>query len=634
MVENKEPAVTGSERTSQVARFLADFLKATFVYPQNHTRVAEPRDALLATLASLPSPLRVQVGSDRLMILGETIELTSPNLIWMKSALDRVLVAEVGMTRELDPRSLLAFADRLRQNFQSVARGATFSNLWFGTFPGIELAERRFQGTFTGGGSESGSSTSVESQASGIFADSAQGRVMLELLEATSGVQAAIEKIANALQARGTPGTETRTCRLLETVVRQMPAETLFDPKRAVATVEQVLAAAARRLAEGEVAPSEDENLVRKLVDDVGRKVFGRNFAPIHQEAPAAAEPGLPGRGRAGDDAIQEDEQAFLCELHALPEMAVEETVDPKEEFEAEQMSIVLHLLESAKSPSEFENLKPPLQRRLEALDPQSLEILRQHLEPGFLKFASAQAKRHATRLLEILRDLGRGEVLITSGAMTVEQVEAGFPSSFNLFLDSLPNDTETASKLLREVCASIGASRIVAAQNLLLSSGLLEKPRIARILATPDADLLPLVQLLVRRCDAATHEQIVTFVRRLNPAIREAAALYAVESADSLPSHYLEALIQALHTGKPATGLAAQAVEILVNFIRASAHKPDRQERRIYAIRRLKEFHTEGTVALLEELSAGRGILGLQGEPKPVRLAAKETLASMARKS
>lgn len=631
MAEEKKPAPQGTDGDALVGKHVADFLKNSFVYPENNSRVVEPREALVNAAKFYPSGIRVAVESEAVVVQGTRIEYTTPNLVWMKSAFERSVLAGVTIATDVPRDSLVAFALRLRENFQRNQKSPSFALLWPKPIPGIEVAERRFTGVF---GTRTEDTTPKEPGSEGMFADGAQGRVLLELLESTAGVQAAIEKITNALRSREAVGSETRTMRLLETVVRQMPVETLVDPKRAVATVEQVLAAAARRLVDGDATLTGDEQMIRGLVQDVGRKVFGGSFvsATKASKPEERKEAGL--RGRAGDDEIAEDENAFLRELHELPELPLDVELDATKGLRAEQMEILLYLIGEAPDTSVLAHLRTSLAQEMENLDEDTLGILRMHLEPCFLKFSSAQAKKQAARLLEILRELGRADLLLRTGALSVEQIEASFPASFVLFMDSLPSDAQEAAKLLAEACTAIGPARIQGAQNVLLSSGLTTPERLERLLAVPRAEILPLVQILVRRSDARLHERLVAYVRKVHPELREAALLYAAEEATAITPNYLEPLIQSVVSGRVTSGLSDQVRDGLCAFVRSVAGKPNLQERRIYAIRRLREFPDPKSTALLEEVVAGRGIFGLTGEPKAVRQAAKETLAQMGNKS
>ena len=628
MAEDTKPAASGSDADALVGKHLSDFLKSSFVYPDNNTRVVEPREALVLAAKGYPSGIKIAVESEAVVLHGTSIPYASPNLVWLKSAFERSVLGGITIAPDVPRESLIAFALRLRENFLRNQKSPSFAAFWSKPIPGIELSERRFTGVF---GSRSEDAARREAQAEGMFADGAQGRVLLELLESTAGVQAAIEKITDALRSHEAVGSETRTMRLLETVVRQMPVETLVDPKRAVSTVEQVLAAAARRLADGGSSLTNDEQMIRSLVEDVGRKVFGGTFVSTSQAAKSEErkEGGL--RGRAGDDEISEDENAFLRELHELPEMPLDVEVDATVGLRAEQMEILLYLIGEAPDAAVLARLRTMLAQQITELDEETLAILRIHLEPCFLKFASAEGKKQATRLLEILRESGRTDLLLRCGALSLEQIEANFPTSFVLFLDSLPSAPEEAAKLLGDACTAIGTARIQTAQNVLLSSGLTDKDRIERLLAFPHPPLLPLIQIMVRRADAHLHERLVNYVRRIHPELREAAALYAVEAPEAITPSYLEALIQSVVTGRVTAGLSDQTRDMLCSFVRSAAPNPSLQERRIYAIRRLRDFPDAKSLAVLHELLAGRGIFGLQGEPKPVRLAAKETLALMA---
>lgn len=632
MAEDKPPPQSGSEGDAQVAKHLADFLKSSFVYPENNVRVVEPRDALIAAAKGYPSGIRASVESEHVVVQGTRVEYTSANLLWLKAAFERSVLLGVTIAHDITKDGLVAFALRLRENFQRNQKSPVFAALWPKPIPGIELTERRFTGVF---GTKVESDTPRDDRAEGVFADGAQGRVLLELLESTAGVQAAIEKITTALRDRETVGSETRTMRLLETVVRQMPVETLVDPKRAVATVEQVLAAAARRLAEGEDTLTNDESMIRNLVQDVGRKVFGSSFVSTAKPA-ASSEPksSLP-RGRAGDDEISEDEEAFLGELHELQELPDDFQYDGSTGLRAEQMQILLYLIGEISDPNAVPRLRSMLAHQVEDIDEDSLGLLRAHLEPCFLKFASAQNKKQATRLLELLREVGRSDLLLRTGALSIEEVESNFPATFMTFMDALPSAPEEAAKLLGDACTAIGLPRLLSAQNVLLSGGLATPQRLQRILAVPRADLLPLITILVRRADVKVHEQLVAYVRRVHPEVREAAGLYAIEAPEDISASYLDALIQCVVSGRVPPGLTEQARDLLIGFVRNSADKPQLQERRIYAIRRLREFPDPKVTSLLEALVADRGVFGFQAEAKKaVRQAAKETLAQVGKRS
>jgi hypothetical protein len=633
MSEKPELPSSGNCPIAQLAQLLAGFLKASFIYPANNTRVVTPCQKLCESLAAQAAPVRIGCDGEGLLVRGERVELSTGNLTWLKDMFDKVLLGGVALGEDVTPEALLAFAKQLRKGFQRGAKEQTFAQLWPDTYVGIELVERRSAGTFAGKDGEAGSPDAG-------LGPGSRGRTLVEVLESSPEVRRAIESFDAVLEAQNVHETKGRveSTRILETILRQLPAETLGDSDQALATVQRVITAAAGRVQSGQTAPTGDETLVQRIVDRVGRRVFAAKASPSADQGGAAPGDGVATlgerqRGHAGDDLIDDDEQALLAEVAGLPVVGSTAELAAMVDLPSEEIGMLLHLVTEAQDQMAVDRLVPHVKASLEKLDDKAEAVLRAYLEPSFLKFASAQNKKNAWRVIDVLRACGRTDLLIATGVLNPDQIAASFPSNFMLFLESLPADPAASGRMIANACEAIGAARIVAAKGSLLSAGLLEPARVKRVLATPRAECLPLLQVVAASGDAAYRGGVVEFVRELAPGIKEAIPLLVVEPPEELPMAYLEELIDALNFGEISPALTKKALQVLRSYIISTEDRPKVLPNRVAAVKGLGEFGKAAPADLLNEL-AGGGIFARNSQPRAIRAAAKEALGRIGRRA
>ena len=632
------PKLIDNEAGAALVRSLADFLKASFVYPENNARVMEPLHKLSALLSGLGAAgATIHAKSPGFEALGVPIELTTPNLVWLRACLDRSLLAGIELARTVAPDAFVEFGRQLRKNFQGQKKGATFQDLWPQSYPGMQLLERRFQSRTLGTGADAApraKSGPVDAGADPMGAaaaelDSAQHRVLLEMLESCEGIHSAMQRVHESLRGVTQDRKDLQSMHLLQSIVQQMPVESLVDPERAVKSVEWILQSLEHSIRQNGLPETREDLTVKRLVDEVGKRVFGVSFSTVGSLTASVVSKGGGLRGHAGDEAILDDLEALKREFAALarkdlPPLSLDTAVHP-----AENLGLLLHYLGDAATPEALALLEKPLLQALARAGVEQAPVVQTYAEPYFLRYVAPQARKQAQRIIEFLHGHGRADLLVAAGVVDGDQITNTFPVGLWILLDGLAIHRPDLTARLAEACAAIGRERILGLAEALKSGGLLREDRLQKVLSAVHQDVVPLVQVILRTGGDAVRTRIVHFLRRLQPRAREAAALDVVEPPEAIDLEYLDAICSGIVGG----GFDAQARELaaeqIKDFIVRTDGKPEMLERRLYAITKLAEFPGTGTLQLLQQLAKGKGFLTLDRTDKAVRMAARSALES-----
>lgn len=613
------PATRDATRTEAgVARAFADFLKATFVYPENNVRVQNPLTEFLGEVLALGQHgLRLLFLDEHVQVNEGRAPYAAANLTWAKEAFERALLHGIELESSVTRPALLAFARRLAETGLRRTRGATFAKLWAetGAHPGIVPLALRY---------------ADESPREGMDLRSRQGRMLIELLEADPSVRAILDRVHERLQATSHPGEEARELHLLSTVLDSMPVEVLLDQKQVVKTVETVLQAVEQTMQEhGAIRPSEEDRLAARLLQDVGRRLFALQQGSVPADLLARNQRQGDGPGHPGDELYDEDPDALERELakmldHPGLKIAKESVLPP-----LDSLGATLALLTASESPTAMAKLAQLAAESLAKAQDAELETLRAYLEPLMAEGERPRGFDRLAALVSALRAKEALQVLVRTGMVTGITVRRTFPHLLGTFFDTLKASRPPDMAQVIELCRAIGPQPIRnAAKALVNDQGLLAPDRLAKVLATRNVATLPLLEVALENGQTNLVPQVVAFVRALQPTDPEAAAALIVDPPDKLPAEYLAELLRGLPTGRHGAAVRERSAFLLRNYVREIGGDPARLAQRVKAIRALADFPGVQTVRFLETLLEGRGLLRWRREPREIRDAARQTLA------
>ncbi len=617
-----------------VATRWAEAVKAQAIYPAGHHRTAaalltleEALEAAGLARAGAP-PLRLLFSDGGLVAAGERLPVEPDGpLAWLRERLDAAGLAGLDVAAAPDLASFEALGRRLLEIHATRDPHRDPLAAWAGlSCPGLTPLDRRFEGVF----SDAPDAPEGPQRTWGRLGARLTPREQLRwtgLLRSDPAIRRRLHAIQRRLAERGGPEGERLGVDLLQRVTGLLPARSADDAPRMHAVAGGLLDALEQRL-ESEAPASalhaffEDPALERRVAF-LCTALFQREVPPVD---PASAEQSPRPQGHAGDERVADDLAAFLFELDGLPPW----TPPPEDELESagEEVGALLHVLRTRPEAGSLPGLLPALAAMLAAPDPDVVRALRQalHIEAGRADAAGPSAG--VRRIVEALAGLGHARLLRAAGHLSPERITEAFPADALLWLDALDLAEPADRAELAAVLAAVGGERLnAAAPGLLTDDGLLAPRRLARLLATEDALLAPLVRLVFTRGGLAPRAAVLDWLRRVAPPGLVAAPLSLVEVPTDLPDAYVDGVLGLLE-GRPAEpALEAQAVRQLIQVVDATAGREDRRARRIQALRHLATSARPEAWAIVRRVAYGRRWLVVPLEERAVRLAARDAL-------
>jgi hypothetical protein len=610
-----KPSESGEQQAEvRLAEAFASFLKTTFVYPENNVRV---RDALRASIALIhdlrfgEEPVTLKVSGSRVMSVNVPLEPPlSPMVAWMKAAFEKTALAGIEFGQTCTEDHLLEFARRLRANFTQPRTELSFQSLWAEPIDGMRLVEPRFRGRF---------SAKSKQQAADEFPDAPATQTVRfgESLRKHPGIAKKLMDLQQTLHEQQGGTAEVREADIVAHVVHLLPEEIRNNPVALIKTVETILLHATDELRARNLDSSDEERGFRQLLLRICRTFFVREDDRAEAAPPRADQ---PAKGHPGDQLITDDLQAFLREVEALPAPARSLTLV---DSPAEQLGVCLHQLMTTDDEDHLNHIKPRLVDLCAAPTEEQLAVVRQCITAAV--DGPAVGRSGIQRLLSFLREGKYTSILRSSLVLPPESVIAAFPVHFTLFLDSLDEADPESLQKLATVAGAVGRSRFLQKAGALIADGLLAEDRVAKIVARPSRELLPLAEIALQHGDRSMRAPFVQFLRKLDPETPAAAALCIDEAR--LTGPFLIALCQSAGgSDQPAT--TRTAANLLKDFIAERASDQGTIGRQVYAVHALRRVWSAEVARFVRTLSRRQWFGG--GVAKPIREAARELLERM----
>ena len=632
------------------------YSKARSIYPDTNKRVRADLDGLIDAIQSLHAIpgscqdglLQITFRAGSIRVDQVTVELNGhDDLRWLQERLDKALVAGIRLDETVPPESLTSFTERLIDLYKQANLPQDFNALWTEPYVGIELIERRFDGSFVGGEGDDLLSGHTFGGRDGYDPGKVEALTELVLEDADLAVQ--YEILQDKISSLTAADESTVRIDVLGRLIRMMPADLLRDPKQLVVAVGEALqelevwVAQASKDTEGLAQQMRQEQEWRRLLRRVGQRIYsrlGQDAEEVADEArermQAEDEVGVElEKGHAGDEAFQEDERKFFEAYEALCAEAEPITTLEPLEVGPELLASLLGTFRVAARPShprlvvgeqdrrfDPRNLAAHLKRVLTDAGPETLRLLRQYLElephEGDEPF-TAEERRSLT---EFLGAFGLTHVLREAGVLTPEAMGRTFPQHFELYLDTL-RPGEEDRKALVALARTLGAQRILDAAAYLTAEGVLTPERLERLFPLPaDRAMVPFLHVLLQ-ADERHDDLAIEYLRRIPQFDDEDGCLLRlIKDKRRIPNDYLQAITAPNQRTISKVNLHHRMSHILVEFVRATVGQ--RAEERAYPVLHLGKYQSSEAEMLLREILAPK----LFGREQPaVRRSAKEAL-------
>jgi hypothetical protein len=234
-------------------------------------------------------------------------------------------------------------------------------------------------------------------------------------------------------------------------------------------------------------------------------------------------------------------------------------------------------------------------------------------------------------RIVEFLVQGGWTQLLAKYDWRAPEAMGRAFPRLFGLCLDALNRGTPAEDRQLAAICRRVGERRILAAGGFLVENeGILDEPRLRRIVAVHDDAMLPLVRIIAERGPVSVRKFVAGRLRKRDLPVAELAALQGVYPASDLSNGYLIALCAMEPTAAERRWLIEESGRLLRRFLNESAGNEELTERRIFAINLLRVLPSQETLALLRTIRNENSRLALSRAKQALRKAASEAYDQM----
>ncbi|MHC5011506.1 MAG: hypothetical protein ACYTG6_11235 [Planctomycetota bacterium] len=636
----------GISSEQQFADRLSDYVKVLAIYPASNERVRRTLDEAVQALhelfdrdfggvqAGLTLLFRKRdavVSSQRLPVREGT------NLEWLKDRLDKCAVAGIELFPNVTGEALTAFAFQLLRNATRQDMDLTFDDLWPDEFEGLSLIDRRFEGSFTGLGTDEDTSVDRDSR----VVDTSEEQELVRILMARDKIVTVLDRIQGSIDAQVAPGTVMKGMDLLGRILKFMPAETLQDIDKVTVVTTRVLEVLDEEIRDqhldNQLSALTNDQTLRTLMFAVSRSIFGRADKHSARLVERARRPGekverrARPQGHAGDEAVQDDLAALRDELAALPECPPAAELEEGMEISAEQLGIYLHYLTTLTSERRADRVVPHLHRILAEPGAEDLAVLREYLEPIWHDTVETLPGADHGRVAAFLVDSGLQHLVRLSGILTADHLLARFPRDFGMYLDALDLSREEDQAELDRFCSSLAPDRVeAAAEELWTPACLLDEDRRERLLSLGKRSVMPFAKVVLDRSRGALKTEVVQFLRKLRIEAREARPLRLRDRVDGLPTDFVAGLLSPAADGTYPSELQHQAMQEICRYITQTEGTGTDPIRRAYAVRALAGFPAATVRPFLKELLGARRFLFVPREPRAVRVAAREVLTSL----
>ncbi len=618
-----ERAATAEE--TDLAVTLATFVKASFLYPDSHSRVVDARSTFLTRLGTYGRThdgFELRNGSDAMQTPTGRIATQSPVLTWFRSQLEKTLLRTLRFAIDVPAASLQSFAARLRETVsQRAPKDAAFGWFWPSPIDGITLGEFRFDGGFHSVDVRDTSDGSVRAAVALPFRSS---HVDLRALGVANDTIERIRDLENSLTRKVLAFDDGVEFDLARELMAALPGDVVSDPNAARGFLDAVLdrfETSAPRAVRGDAGDIE-----RML--GMFREVANTFFASAERTAtPAVRTPlALADERNAGALAATIDPVGVVDAILALPDTSIDLAGDPVDAA-SELLAVLLHRLANCASDAEAD---APATRACVAFDvcgEAALRIVEPYIRMVLDANVEPNSARGAARVLAHLGNRGLLGRLRTGGALSAARVATAFPRGFLLYLESCERtDGAEFAAMVRSIDERTLAAGIEA---LTGRDGIAASDRLRKLFDLAGRDALPFARALLRVGDPNVRDAIVAFLRRLDDGRAEGAPLRLGHRFEPLPEWYLDAICELERTGKPGRTLRDQVGTFLRGHLESLAPETASEEQRVEAILALQAYPGPASQVLLERQLRGEGWLGRRRVPASVRQAVDEVRAA-----
>ena len=622
----------------------ADYTKAYSIYPPTNARVRAALDAMreqlpkaMANRANAAAGLEIIFFHGGVQLGGKEGELRDgTNASWLHERIRKAGLAGVTILPDVQDDPLLAFTARLLELCNSQELPTEFDELWPDTYRGIQLHDLRFAGRFRKENEPEMPESRVAPQNTGADeVDTSGDQDLVELLMEDEEVKEALDSLQNRMSEETDHGETTYEVDVLGRLLQQMPPDTMDDKDTLLRVTRTALQALESRVGDyGDIQSLPDDVSLIQLMFEASQGILGR-CGPTNEEVAVRLREhvgmdnsDLPDhQGHKGDEKITDDEALFWEDVGKLPPPWSKELTLADLESVPEEVGVFLHFFTCADQEDAAEVAKPLLENLLRNGGAPEAAVLLPYLRPPASGPDEAYRRRRG-KVLGLLHDAQLAALLRECGLLSKDAIRDRFPRDFGLYLEALDTSKEADREELSRLVGELGPVKIAASADELVGvEGVTQEGRIDRILAVSTPSMMPLFRLLLARGDRTNRQPIVQALRRLRGDDSLACLLSIVDEPELLPVKYLQALTEGGQSASDAWAMRDLIAGVICRYLYATADKPEKTERRAYAIQCLEHFMTPDARDLLRDLLRSRKHLVIPSEPKQIRQAARRVL-------
>ena len=645
MSESREPSSTAAPTADAVfVERWADFTKAYSIYPPTNARVegalADMRKHLpkaLAAKANVAGGLEVAFFQGGIEVADAPVEIRDgSNVEWLHQRIRKASLAAVTFLPQVEDASILAFTARLLDLYTRSDLDAEFEALWPEVPQGMKLQDQRFAGRFRQEGEVERPGRKIPVSAAPVEVDTTGEQDLVDLLMEDEEIREALASFQGRLEEAAEAGDTMHEVDVLGRLIQQMPPDAMDDRETLLRVTRTALQALESRVAQhSDIQALPDDLSLLQLMFEASQGLLGR-FGPTNEEVAVrlrehtqdgAAD--LPThQGHAGDEKIQDEAELFWQDVASLPAPFDGALTAATIESRPEQVGVLLHFFTAADQEEAAPLARRGLQQRLPGAGRAEAAVLLPYLRPPQGGPDEAYRRRR-DRILEFLHEEKLARLLRECGLLGKETIREHFPRDFGLYLESLDVDVAGDLEELSALAGSLGAARIeAAAEELVEVEAITEPERMERILRTRTPSMLPFLRLLLGRTEKGKRQPLIAALRQLRGDDTAACLLSIVDDPELLPVKYLQSLAgEGVSTTTDAWAQRDLIAGVICRYLYATANRPEKADRRAYAIQCLEHFMTPDARKLLEELLRARRHLVVPREPKAVRQAVRRVL-------
>lgn len=633
----------------QVAQRWADFTKALAIYPETNERVQRNMERLREALAETHNGVRLVFHEDVLDYgTGEHEFERRSSLAWLRRRLDHAALAGARMLPDASEEALLAFCQRILANFLNKLTDVTIQELWPDTYPGIELIDRRFEGTF-GERPNSAGGIDVGGRRDGLGGNGTVAGPLADGDATRRGAEVADEELTGRFLAgilaeprvvrRMTnlqclveegwvtmAGERVSAPDLLKRAMEELSAEATENRGsliEALCTAIDEICVRARSGNQQQVEEGREEFV--QALRELGHSYFARAGGDVKQltSTQTTDKTAAPGGSRKRDGQIGDDVEALVEEMKALPRALPFDLTSEDPESRLETLGALLHYSVYCEDPEQLVALERVLDERLEQIGRGELAALEMYARKAREDEEDGELVRRA--LIRLIGRLGKPHLLQGLRLMDEDYVVSEFPRHFDAYLSTIDRDDSIQYQTLGRTCTRLGPSQFAeAAEKLGRDLRRLEADQVSALLERPDEARLPLVRILVETHPDVDLSEVVAYLRELDLSGGESFLLYQLPDPRFMTREYLSALIGAqLGTVRQAQVHAAIS-RVLCEHIRVMREHEPRGKARMDSIRNLARCPSVDGRKMLDEILQAGGFRIRGREPMAVRRLAR----------